>query len=281
MRQILFTLLISLLVITPEVSGQNPPINFPLEIGNIWQYSESPGHFSHSVAVYDTLMPNGKTYTYIQGDLAGGYFRKEGAKLYAYGQSGAQEKLRYDFSLAIGDTMSFEIFGEDTVITTVSAAGIREIFGLDKYYMSFHMESVNSSGDAEFTITDGFGLTRSVGELLFYGLTAAVINGAQFGLIVDVKTPGQGIPADFSLHQNYPNPFNPATKISFNLPQASDVSLKVYDILGNQAAVLLNGFLDAGSYSYEFDGAGLSNGIYFYRIKAGNFNSVKKMILLK
>ncbi|MCF8266792.1 MAG: T9SS type A sorting domain-containing protein [Ignavibacteriales bacterium] len=134
----------------------------------------------------------------------------------------------------------------------------------------------NSNSPKEYIFSDNYPLSGNT----FYRLKQIDIDGAfKYSDIISVES-GK-TPSDFSLHQNYPNPFNPATKISFNLPQASDVSLKVYDILGNQAAVLVNRFLDAGSYSYEFDGAGLSSGIYFYRIKAGNFNSVKKMVLLR
>lgn len=85
----------------------------------------------------------------------------------------------------------------------------------------------------------------------------------------------------FSLAQNYPNPFNPGTTISFNLQTDSKVSIKVFDIGGKEVAELVNGLQAQGSHSVNFNAKNLSSGIYFYRIIAGNYNEVKKMILIK
>jgi hypothetical protein len=88
-------------------------------------------------------------------------------------------------------------------------------------------------------------------------------------------------PDEFSLHQNYPNPFNPSTKISWQSPVGSWQTLKVYDILGNEVATLVNEFRTAGSYEIEFNPAQLSSGIYFYKLNAGSFIQTKKLILMK
>ncbi len=88
-------------------------------------------------------------------------------------------------------------------------------------------------------------------------------------------------PSSFSLTQNYPNPFNPSTKISFQLPNDSKVSLKVFDMLGQEIATLIDANMSAGSYTTDFDATGLNSGIYFYRMEAGNFISIKKMTLAK
>jgi hypothetical protein len=83
------------------------------------------------------------------------------------------------------------------------------------------------------------------------------------------------------LYQNYPNPFNPNTVISYQLPVTGNVTLKVYDILGNEVATLVNEEKQPGVYEVEFDSEGLSSGIYFYQLRTGNFTQVKKMILLR
>jgi len=89
-------------------------------------------------------------------------------------------------------------------------------------------------------------------------------------------------PSDFHLSQNYPNPFNPATVISFNIPESSElVHLRVYDILGREAAVLLNGEMNAGFHKVEWNASDFPSGIYFYRIDAGKYSETKKMMLLK
>jgi len=93
---------------------------------------------------------------------------------------------------------------------------------------------------------------------------------------VDLTTP-----TVFSLDQNYPNPFNPSTVISYSVPQNSFVTLKVYDIIGNEVATLVNQTQSAGKYDIRFDASSLSNGVYLYSIKTDNFSSTKKMILMK
>lgn len=89
-------------------------------------------------------------------------------------------------------------------------------------------------------------------------------------------------PLTFSLAQNYPNPFNPATQIKFTLPQNTFVTIKLFNALGQEVAVLLNNeFKDAGSYSAMFDGTNFASGIYFYSIEAGTYKDIKKMVLIK
>ena len=93
------------------------------------------------------------------------------------------------------------------------------------------------------------------------------------------------VPNKFSLSQNYPNPFNPSTKISWQSPVSSWQTLKVYDVLGNEIATLVNEYRTAGSYEIEFNPASSiknpASGIYFYRLQADNYTETKKMILLK
>lgn len=86
---------------------------------------------------------------------------------------------------------------------------------------------------------------------------------------------------DFVLSQNYPNPFNPTTNIQYSIPEASHVSLKVYDVLGNEVATLVNQELSSGVYNSKFDASALSSGIYFYTLTADNFIATKKLILIK
>ncbi|MCH7972520.1 MAG: T9SS type A sorting domain-containing protein [Bacteroidetes bacterium] len=90
-----------------------------------------------------------------------------------------------------------------------------------------------------------------------------------------------GIPNVYSLEQNYPNPFNPATLIRFSIPEQGLVTLKVFNLLGEEIATLLNSELTNGTYEVDFNGANYSSGIYFYTIKANNYFATKKMILLK
>jgi len=89
------------------------------------------------------------------------------------------------------------------------------------------------------------------------------------------------IPKEFKLFNNYPNPFNPVTTIKFDLPKDVQVNLKIYDVLGKEVTVLVNEIYKAGSYQISFNGSGLASGIYFYKINAGSFTDIKRMILIK
>jgi uncharacterized delta-60 repeat protein len=88
-------------------------------------------------------------------------------------------------------------------------------------------------------------------------------------------------PDTYNLAQNYPNPFNPSTKISWQLPVGSHQTLKIYDMLGNEVATLVNEYREAGRYEVTFDGSNLASGMYLYRLQAGSFVETKKMILIK
>jgi len=89
------------------------------------------------------------------------------------------------------------------------------------------------------------------------------------------------VPADYFLSQNYPNPFNPSTTLKYELPRSADVTLSVYDMLGREVSMLVNERKQAGTYIVRFDGSGLSSGVYFYRLTAGNFVGTRRGVLLR
>jgi len=98
---------------------------------------------------------------------------------------------------------------------------------------------------------------------------------------VAMSTVAGGLPNQFALSQNYPNPFNPTTEIAFDLAKNGHVSLTVFNVLGQQVTTLVDRDMEAGSHTVQWDASGVSSGVYFYRIQAGDFNSTKKMMLLK
>jgi hypothetical protein len=104
---------------------------------------------------------------------------------------------------------------------------------------------------------------------------------------VDIdEDPTEIVPMNYALEQNYPNPFNPSTTISYQIPKPTQVEIKIYDILGRHIKTLVNEHQNAGQYQYQWTGESstgsrVSNGIYLYRIKAGDYTMVKKMVLLK
>ncbi len=117
-------------------------------------------------------------------------------------------------------------------------------------------------------------------SFLFNPTTGALVD--TFIIITGVdRDETAGIPSTFALHQNYPNPFNPATTITYDLPVRAKVKLVIYNLLGQEVATLVNGEQEPGRYNVKFDASGLPSGVYFYRLEAGKFVDVKKMILIK
>jgi photosystem II stability/assembly factor-like uncharacterized protein len=109
-------------------------------------------------------------------------------------------------------------------------------------------------------------------ESVYRNLNADVVNSVD-------KNPT--LSNDFKLNQNYPNPFNPVTTISYSIPISARVELIIYDILGNEIKTLVSEYKETGSYEVKFEASDLSSGVYFYKLKVGNFNQTKKLILLK
>jgi photosystem II stability/assembly factor-like uncharacterized protein len=132
-------------------------------------------------------------------------------------------------------------------------------------------------------------MENPIDKLFFYGdnygwaigYLGNIIHTSNGGVSFVDNKPVNSQPDNFILYQNYPNPFNPLTKIIFEIPKASQVKLKVYDILGRELKVLVNEYKTAGKYEIEFDGSKYVSGVYFYELTAGDFTLVKKLILLK
>lgn len=137
-------------------------------------------------------------------------------------------------------------------------------------------------------VNDGFNTSFNVWSLyasdtyLFAG-TGVVFRRPLSELITSMENNFE-IPFEFNLSQNYPNPFNPSTIISWQSPVGSHTTLKIYDVLGNEVATLVDEYKNAGSYEVEFNAgqtSGVSSGVYFYRLQAGEFVETRKMILTK
>ncbi|HMQ78544.1 MAG TPA: SBBP repeat-containing protein [Ignavibacteria bacterium] len=113
------------------------------------------------------------------------------------------------------------------------------------------------------------------------GFTGIDFLTVKYSQPIGITPIGTEVPEGFSLEQNYPNPFNPVTNIRIQMPNSGNVKLTVFDITGKEVAVLVNENLSAGTYNIDFDASRLASGTYFYRMEAGSFTEVKKMILVK
>lgn len=145
----------------------------------------------------------------------------------------------------------------------------------------------SNNGETWVDKNQGFAAVPSVSGMtihngyLFAGTYSQSVWRRQVSDIINVNNISSEIPTGYSLGQNYPNPFNPATKIRFEIPSFGEVKITVYDASGKERAVLTDGTLRAGIYETEFNGAGLSSGVYFCRMQAGIFSETIKMIMVK
>ena len=141
--------------------------------------------------------------------------------------------------------------------------------------IGFVQGSGNSNSPKEYSFTD----TPTGGQQFQYRLKQIDFDGKfEYSETIEVKLE---TPANFALLQNFPNPFNPSTIIRFELPKESNVTLKVFNILGEEVTTLINKVMTPGRQEVTFDGSKLASGMYIYRIQAGNFVEVKKLLLLK
>jgi len=144
--------------------------------------------------------------------------------------------------------------------------------------VSFDLTGIAAEGNT-IAIRFDFGADNSIQYRGWY-IDDFVSDGFGTAIPTGVQPP-VSVPKQFALEQNYPNPFNPTTLIRFDIPVTSKVSLKVFNLLGQEVATLVNEVKSAGRYEVQFDGAGLSSGVYFYRLVAGGYSSMKKLVLLR
>jgi hypothetical protein len=146
--------------------------------------------------------------------------------------------------------------------------------------VSFRSNWTSGSGEWCFEVTNvtksGWTYDSGANEV-----TKQCESGPVYNLTSMFARMDQDIPESYCLLRNYPNPFNPTTMIAFDLPVSGQVSLKVFNILGQEVRTLVNRYLDAGPYEFEFDAGRLSSGVYFYRLQMDEYIETKRMLFLK
>jgi len=176
--------------------------------------------------------------------------------------------------------------------STASLSGDNKINFL-VYDNSFTLAAIDSGNifEIEYLVTDSLGDSMTT-QLVFTEAMAAdsgimiipfeFINGSiTIEAAVDVKESPDGLPLKYALYQNYPNPFNPVTTIRFDLPKEAHVTLKVYNILGQEIMTLVNEKREAGRYDVQLDAGSLPTGVYFYRFHANDYTMTKKFVVIK
>ena len=269
---------------------------FPLQVGNTWVYYvnafpplENPIRVTSIER--DTII-NGHKYFLYQKYLDSQWLRYDSLRgnLLMYSATGScsdynNDKIIDSLSSAVGNV----ILCEHLAIYTRECTSIinQNVFNSMRSVKRFEHDGLVFQ---TIDYAEGIGIIHlSSGEPppsnYYELLRGCVINGIVYGdtTLTSILSTGNSVPEKFSLSQNYPNPFNPNTNLEFGIPELGFVSLKVYDVLGNEVATLVNETKPAGTYNYQFSTVNyqLSSGIYFYRLEAGEFSEIKRMILIK
>ncbi|MDQ3021549.1 MAG: T9SS type A sorting domain-containing protein [Bacteroidota bacterium] len=293
---------------------------YPLNIGNTFIYEryslflfciESTFIGKYRITVEDhVLKPNGKMYYKLSGWWQNAYtspgwkyqrIDSISMNVYSYDSISNSEYLLDSLQINPGNTFLCSRFNNQAPFATCTGSDSTLIFGLHRIKKNFaarYFAAITSY----YSIGEGFGFigfsTCELGGGQLYWLQSCVINGIVYGdtTLTEIQQVNSSIPENFSLSQNYPNPFNPSTVIRYSIPSnvkgrvpfgsTSNVKLVVYNSLGKEIATLINEKQNAGSYTVDFNGEGLSSGIYFYKLEArygqaGDFVETKSMILLK
>ncbi|MBM2842073.1 MAG: peptidase and subtilisin kexin sedolisin [Bacteroidetes bacterium] len=282
--------------------GQPNPLRyFPLDSGNVWQYhvtilNPEPPDSTYYMTVRlsgDTLLPNGKHYKMLDKLELARYYR-----LFVRIDSAA---------LAVRAYQPFNPCSDSEVVLfrlSLDSLGYHDCHGVLISSDTGHSQVGLIQRNARFQDYrwfDGFSnhyvLHEDIGLSFFRQwelagwqgiLVAARINGVQYGNFVGVHVQPTKTSSGFMLDQNYPNPFNPTTTITYSLPLlrggsgwGQHVTLKVFDVFGREVASLVNEEKMPGLYEVTWDAHDFASGIYFYRLNAGSFTSVKRMLLIK
>jgi len=189
-----------------------------------------------------------------------------------FGEDGGT--INWDVSLADGGEMFVNLFYRSDADAEVEVMINGEV--IDNLMLEMAPEGGNmttmtvplSSGDHTVTISTDDEMSVNFAQIIRVGMAVSIDNR---GELVE----------GYKLQQNYPNPFNPTTQISFTLPQSGNVSLSVYNVIGQRVAVLANDVLQSGQHTFTFDASNLASGMYLYRLQTDNFSSVRKMMLIK
>jgi hypothetical protein len=193
------------------------------------------------------------------------------------------------FCLTFDDQLAAEVSNFDAVagdskvtlsFTTVSETDLDRFNVLRDGVKQTEIAATNSASGHSYSWVDNNVIN---GVSYTYTLESVDLNGNAETLGATSATPNASasVVSTYALEQNFPNPFNPETNISFELAEATNVSLRVFNLLGQEVASLVNGPQAAGRHTVSFDGSNLTSGMYVYRLEAGEFSATRKMVLMK
>ncbi|MBS1516882.1 MAG: S8 family peptidase [Bacteroidetes bacterium] len=259
------------------VSTEFPPLFWNLE------YASAPLWFRASVSAFGAGTGSAMFNFYNAGSGV-----TQSMVTNPFGETGAGDSLKFDHAYTTYinevDSLIIEVsnnFGASYSVLVKLAGGISGPLRTAPPNQNSFVPAPSQWATKKYALPAGVNMIRfrtvsGFGNNLYLD-NICKVNGTT-GISSNLNTE---LPVEYSLAQNYPNPFNPVTNVEFGISKLGFVSLKIYDVLGKEVATLVNENLIPGTYKYNFDASNLSSGIYFYRIKAGDFVQTRSMMLLK
>ncbi len=263
---------------------------YPLQTGNEWFYREtafSSGESDTSSVqiIGDSLFSNGLRYYILdKPDIIGERFvRTDSGRIYYYNTFTEKDVQLFDFNANIGEITNNDWLGLFEYVTIVSIDTV-DIFDRVSRVIKFKLDGLFMS---EAIFSDIFGPIKVEDYVdggpwpqLVKNLIGCSINEEIFGYTTSIKDE-DGIPTAVHLEQNYPNPFNPETHFEFRIAKREFVSLKVFNMLGEEIATVVSEPLLPGIYTRSWEAPYIASGVYYYRLSAGSFTETRKMLLMK
>jgi hypothetical protein len=307
----LLVLIMSTLPMTASCQLDSSKLEFfPHHKGDVWQYRHGNMFApvgtlnTRTLVVEDTILPNGKRYFGI-----GAATHPEFTTFY---RIDSLQRLQVFRKTDSTEWNVYRLGEKDSSIWTIKFPYLSDAllmyrapyyfrfngifstyaFGSNREIMEFQQGGTHYEEGGDTTIflkgprcylMRGIGIYREEthDEVEAYSqLTGAIIGGINYGTVVASVSKAVGS-LQFSLLPNYPNPFNPSTTFSFGIPTRSHVRLNVFDLLGREVASVVSEEMPAGTYTRQWNAAGLPSGVYFYRLQAGSFNETKRLLLLR
>ncbi|KAA3608501.1 MAG: T9SS C-terminal target domain-containing protein [Calditrichaeota bacterium] len=288
-----FLLTILLFLISTKIYSQvDTSIYYPLHIGDTWEYYNPYSGYYQVEIIGDTLMPNDRTY--FEFSMTNRKYQRVDSNRYVmvYNEF-AQDKefIQYDLLAKKGEIIISpinETYGNGVYDSGIDNNNLLQQNLKWKEYRDVFIDTTINPPDTVWNqtvdlywprITKGLGVsTYSAGLEILVGAT---INGVGYGTLVGIEENKKTVNNSFYLSQNYPNPFNPSTTIKYNLPIKSHIIINIYNAAGEKVELLFEGTQKGGKHDITFDGSDLSSGIYFIRLRAGNYTQSIKALLLK
>lgn len=275
------------------ISGSSNSTDFPVQDAGNGAYFQSTRAGDNDIFICKFNNTGVRQWaTYYGGNLADeGYSmtRDRSGNIFLTGKTASVNTfpvLNPGDSAYFQDTMTGT--SDDIFILKFSNSGVRQWathYGgsSDDYGYSVATDQNGNIFVSGLTTSSNFPLLNAGGSSYYQSTRSGTGDGfiLKFdGVTTSVKETGV-MPSGFVLDQNYPNPFSPGTKIRWSVPEAGHLSIKVYDVLGNEVASIVDEYKNAGSYEIDFDAGKLSSGVYLYKLQSGNSVQVRKMILAK